>query len=107
MATFRNLLEAIQGLSDSQLDQEVVIIPSGYCSAAPLEINGYSAFSGSVEIAIAKGDIVYDETPDGPYCGCGTEGVLDLGELDSEAKAEMEDAEVILPAGAAYIRIGE
>ena len=100
MATFRDLLQAIQGLSEAQLDQEVVIIPTGYCSAAPLDVNGYSAFVGSVEVAEAKGNIVCDEA-------FGTSGVLDMGEVEPDAQEGLAEAEVILPAGAAYLRIGE
>ena len=107
MTTFRDLLNSLKSLSESQLDQEVLIIPTGYCSAAPLEIDGYSSFNGSVGIDIAKGDIVFDEGSDSPQCGCGVSGCLDLGEVPEDVVETFEDAEIILKSGQPYIRIAE
>ena len=56
MATFRDLLHSLQELSDVQLDQEIKIIPTGYCTEESVDIDGYSPFSGKVELAISKGD---------------------------------------------------
>lgn len=115
MATFRDLLNSLKNLSDNQLDQEVMIIPTGYCSAAEVEINGYSPFSGNIEIAVSKGDIVYDEGVDSPMCGRCTAGCSDVEEWStpaSELQKELSDDEslysqedVALGAGLPYIRI--
>ena len=61
MATFRELLLTLQDLSDEQLRQEVMIIPTGYCSEVPVDIDGFSPFSGKIELAISKGDIIFVE----------------------------------------------
>lgn len=61
MATFRDLLLTLQNLSDEQLRQEIKIIPTGYCSEAPVEIDGFSHFSGKVELAssLETGEVLY------------------------------------------------
>lgn len=115
MATFRNLLLALQALSDKQLDQEIMIIPTGYCSAVPVEIDGYSPFTGKVELAVSQGDIIYDEGLDSPQCGGGVSGCSDIEEWDMPV-SELESAlapgdvlyskdDVILGPGLPYIRI--
>ena len=48
MATFRDLLNSLQNLSGAQLDQEIKIIPTGYCTEVTVEIDGYSPLSGKV-----------------------------------------------------------
>ena len=54
MATFCDLLLTLQNLSDKQLCQEIMIIPTGYCSEVPVNIDGFSPFSGKIELAISK-----------------------------------------------------
>lgn len=115
MATFRDLLLFLQNLSDAQLDQEVKIIPTGYCTEVPVEIDGYSPFSGKVELAISKGDVIYEESADSPQCGSGFCGCSDTEEWDipaSELEAGLEPGEVfyfkdavVLGPGLPYIRI--
>ncbi len=115
MATFRDLLLTLQNLCDEQLRQEIKIIPTGYCSEAPVEIDGFSPFSGKVELAISKGDIIFDEGFDSPQCGCGVSGCSDTEEWDipaSELTSSLENGEVMYPKesvllgpGRPYIRI--
>ena len=115
MATFRDLLIALQALSDKQLDQEIMIIPTGYCSAVPVEIDGYSPFTGKVELVVSKGGIIYDEGLDSPQCGGGISGcsdteewVMPVSELESAlAPGEVlySKDDVILGPGLPYIRI--
>ena len=115
MATFRDLLHSLQTLSDGQLDQEIMIIPTGYCSAASVEIDGYSPFTGIVELAVSKGDIIYHEGVDTPQCGGGVSGcsdtedwVMPVSELESElAPGDVlySKDDVILGPGLPYIRI--
>lgn len=115
MATFRELLTSLQNLSDSQLDQEVIIIPTGYCSEAPVEIDGFSPFHGGIEIAVSKGDVIYDEGIDSPMCGGCTAGCSDVEEWDTPASVLAKDLdedevlygkdEVVLGANLPYIRI--
>jgi hypothetical protein len=115
MKTFRDLLFSLQNLSESQLDQEIMIIPTGYCSAAAVEIDGYSPFAGKVELAISKGEIIFDEGLDSPQCGCGVNGCSDTEEWGmpiSELASELAPGDVlyskedvILGSGLPYIRI--
>ena len=115
MKTFRDLLFSLQNLSESQLDQEIMIIPTGYCSAAAVEIDGYSPFTGKVELAVSKGDIIFDEGLDSPQCGCGVSGCSDTEEWGmpvSELASELAPGDVlyskddvILGPGLPYIRI--
>ena len=115
MATFRDLLLVLQNLSETQLNQEIKIIPTGYCSEVPVNIDGYSPFSGKVELAISKGDVIYEECADSPQCGSGFCGCSDTEEWDvpaSELEAGLEPGEhlyskevVVLGPGLPYIRI--
>lgn len=115
MATFRDLLLSLQSLSDEQLRQEIKIIPTGYCSEVPVDIDGFSPFSGKVELAISKGDIIFDKGLDSPQCGCGVSGCSDTEELDfraSKLASSLETSEVLYPKesvllapGLPYIRI--
>ena len=82
MATFRDLLYSLQNLIDAQLDQEIKIIPTGYCTEVPVDIDGYSPFSGKVELAISKGNVIYEEGADSPQCGSGVCGCSDTEEWD-------------------------
>ena len=112
MATFRDLLNALSFLSESQLDQEVMIIPTGYCTAAPLEIDGYSPFTGTIELDVSKGSIIQDEGLDSPQCGGGVAGCYDSGEClddlsDEEKKEFISAGHVILSPGLPYLRISE
>ena len=115
MTTFRDLLISLQSLSDAQLDQQVMIIPTGYCSAAAVEIDGFSPFTGKIEIAISKGDIIYEEGADTSQCGGCASGCSDTEEWAtpaSELKKEMgpdeklySNNEIVLSPGLPYIRI--
>ena len=115
MATFRDLLLTLQDLSDEQLRQEVMIIPTGYCSEVPVDIDGFSPFSGKIELAISKGDIIFVEGLDSPQCGCGVSGCSDTEEWEipaSELASSLEAGEVLYPdesvllaPGLPYIRI--
>jgi hypothetical protein len=115
MATFRDLLHVLQNLSETQLNQEIKIIPTGYCSEVPVNIDGYSPFSGEVELAISKGDVIYEEGADSLQCGSGFCGCSDTEEWDvpaSELEAGLEPGEqlyskeaVVLGPGLPYIRI--
>ncbi len=117
MATFRDLFKTLQALSDEQLDKQVRIIPTGYCSEAEVDINGYSPFSGTVEIAISKGDIIYEEGFDSPQCGSGICGCSDTEEWDVPASELAKDLApgdmlyskdaVLLGPGSPYIRISD
>ncbi len=112
MATFRDLLNALSSLSNSQLDQEMMIIPTGYCTAAPLEIDGYSPFTGAIELAVSKGFIIQDEGLDSPQCGGGVAGCFDSGECLDDLSPEERDefistGHVVLSPGLPYLRIGE
>ncbi|MCQ2148713.1 MAG: hypothetical protein MJZ16_14540 [Bacteroidales bacterium] len=115
MATFRDLLNTLKTLSQKQLDQEVMIIPTGYCSAAEVEIDGFSPFKGEVTLGISKGDIIYEEGVDSPMCGGGISGTTDVEEWDtpaSELAKDLSEGEelysqdsVVLGPGLPYIRI--
>jgi len=115
MATFCDLLLTLQNLSDKQLCQEIMIIPTGYCSEVPVNIDGFSPFSGKIELAISKGDIIFDEGLDSPQCGCGVSGCSDTEEWDipaSELASGFGPGEVLyskgsvlLGPGLPYIRI--
>lgn len=115
MATFRDLLLSLQNLSSTQLDLEIKIIPTGYCTEVSVDIDGYSPFSGRVELAISKGDIIYEEGADSPQCGSGICGCSDTEEWDipaNELAAGLEPGEqlysedaIVLGPGLPYIRI--
>lgn len=116
MTTFRDLLNTLQTLSQQQLDQEVMIIPTGYCSGAEVDIDGYSPFKGEVRIDISKGDIIYDEGIDSPMSGGGVSGTTDVEEWDTPASVLAKDfaegellystSDIVLKPGLPYIRIG-
>lgn len=109
MATFRDLLISLQNLSDEQLCQEIKIIPTGYCSEVPVDIDGFSPFSGKVELAISKGDIIFDESLDSPQCGSGVSGCSDTEEWDfpaSELASSLETGEVLYPKDSVYLAPG-
>ena len=114
MATFRELLISLQNLSDVQLDQEIMIIPTGYCSDAGVEIDGYSPFTGNLELAISKGIIVFEDGNDSPQCGSGISGCSDTDDWDL-SEDELKQAlnpdggdsvyTVILGSNLPYLRI--
>lgn len=115
MASFRELLNSLHTLSDEQLCQEIKIIPTGYCSEVPVDIDGFSPFSGKIELAISKGDIIFDEGLDSPQCGCGVSGCSDTEEWDIPAsklasgfgpgEVLYSKGSVLLGPGLPYIRI--
>ncbi len=115
MATFRDLLYSLQNLTNAQLDQEIKIIPTGYCTEVPVDIDGYSPFSGKIELSISMGNVIYEEGADSPQCGSGFCGCSDTEEWDipaSELEASLEPGEqlyskeaVVLGPGLPYIRI--
>lgn len=115
MATFRDILNTLQALNDQQLDQEVKLIPTGYCTDVPVEIDGYSPFMGEIELAISKGRIIYEEGSDMPFCGGGVTGCSDTEEWaipESELATDLRKDEqlyspkdVILEANTPYLRI--
>lgn len=113
--TFRDLLESLKTLSEQQLDQQIKIIPTGYCSDSPVEIDGFSPFQGGISLDIAKGEVIYEEIEDSPMCGSGITGCSDVEEWDTPASVivgSLREGEqlyskedVVLPAGMPYIRI--
>lgn len=115
MATFRDLLYSLQNLTNAQLDQEIMIIPTGYCTEVPVDIDGYSPFSGKIELAISMGNVIYEEGADSPQCGSGFCGCSDTEEWDipaNELEAGLEPGEqlyskeaVVLGPRLPYIRI--
>ncbi len=115
MKTFRDLLFSLQNLSESQLDQEIMIIPTGYCSAAAVEIDGYSPFTGKVELAVSKVVIIFYGGFDSPQGGCSVSGCSDTEEWGmpvSELASELAPGDVlysrddvILGPGMPYISI--
>ena len=115
MTTFRDLLNTLQTLSQQQLDQEVKLIPTGYCTDVPVEIDGFSPFTGEIELTVSKGRIIYEEGSDMPFCGGGVAGCSDTEEWaipESELVDDLQKDEhlyspkdVILEADTPYLRI--
>lgn len=102
MMTFRSLLLTLGKLSDEQLDQEIRIIPTGYCSDVPVNIDGYSPFAGEIDLAISDGDIIFDDGSDAPACCCSVAGCFDSGECEGSCSSE---GDVVLKAHMPYLRI--
>lgn len=90
MATFRELRDKLNSLSDKQLDQEIKIIAKGYGVNAPLDVSfEYGEMETKLEFCIADFDLWCD--PD-PYYG----GVPDIPYDDVDFGGDEEDEGIIL-----------
>lgn len=103
MATFRDLLNTLNNLSDAQLDQEIKIVPTGYCDEANVIYDGCSPFDGSFELAISQGDIVHQKAATAPGCWYSPEGCFDAGEVGDDS---YDEEDVIIRPGMPYFKIG-
>ena len=107
MSTYRDLLKQLESLSERQLDQEIRILPEGYCNLAPMECGIYEELKVNLEVKISEKGVVWHEaTCPSAACGADVEGILsveDLEEEDTDAP-NVTITELIAP-GEPYIKI--
>lgn len=101
---FRELLNELSKLNDEQLNQEVIIIPTGYAAECPVEFDGFEPFKGNVEFVVPKGDIVFMETPDSPISSSASSGCFDTYE-DCPDESMYSEKDIIVHSGFPYLRI--
>lgn len=107
MSTYRDILKQLEQLNEKQLDQEIRILPEGYCNIAPMESGIYEELKINLEVKISeKGVVWHKATCPTAACGDDVEGILcveDLEEEDVDAP-NVTITELIAP-GDPYIKI--
>lgn len=107
MSTYRDLLKQLEQLSEHQLDQEIRLMPEGYCNLAPMESGIYEELNVDLELKIAgKGLVWHEATCPAAACGADVEGIVSVEDLEAEDidAPNVTITELVAP-GEPYIKI--
>jgi hypothetical protein len=107
MSTYRDLLKQLQQLNEQQLDQEVRLMPEGYCNLAPMESGIYEELNINLEVKVSsKGLVWHEATCPAAACGADVGGIVSVEDLEAEEidAPNVTITELIAP-GEPYIKI--